>query len=60
MWWDGLVDVPNNGKMSFKFYIIIESSSQKAFFAIVLNTNMAAVTSRENREFIDSDISGRE
>ena len=38
--------------MSLKFCIIIESNSQKTFFAIVLYTNMAAVTSRENREYI--------
>ena len=36
--------------MSLKFCIIIVSNSQKTFFAIVLYTNMAAVTSRENRE----------
>ena len=41
----------NNGKMSFKFCIIIESNSQKAFFVIALYTNMAAMTSRENREY---------
>ena len=34
-----------------KFCIIIESNSQKTFFAVVLFTNMAAVTSRKNREF---------
>ena len=37
--------------MSLKFCIIIESNSQKTFFAIVLYTNMAALTSRENREY---------
>ena len=36
----------NNGEM------IAESNSQKTFFAIVLYTNMAAVTSRENQEFL--------
>ena len=49
-WWDGHVGVQNNGKMSFKLHIIIESNSQKTVFAIVLYTNMAAMTSRENRE----------
>ena len=49
---DGHVGVQNNGKMSLKFCIIIESNFQKTFFAIVLFTNMAAVTSRENRELI--------
>ena len=39
-----------NGKMSLKFCIIIESNSQKTFYVIVLYTNMAPVTSRENRE----------
>ena len=39
--------------MSLKFCIIIESNSQKNFFAVVLYTNMAAVTSRENREYPD-------
>ena len=42
--------------MSFKFCIKIESNSQKTFFAIVLYTNMAAVTSRENQEFINISI----
>ena len=50
-WWDGHVGAQNNGKMSLKFCIITESNSQKTFFAIVLYTNMAAVTSRENREY---------
>ena len=50
-WWDCQVGVQNSGKMSLKFCIIIESNSQKNFFAIVLYTNMAAVTSRENREY---------
>ena len=50
-WWDGHVGVKNNGKMSLKFCIIIESNCQKNVFAIVLYTNMAAVTSRENREY---------
>ena len=49
-WWDGHVGVQNNGKMSLKFSIMIESNSQKNFCAIVLYTNMAAVTSRENQE----------
>ena len=50
MWSDGHVDagVQNNGKMSLKFFIIIESKSKKI---IVLYTNMAAVTARENHEF---------
>ena len=52
MWWDGHVGVQNNGKMSLKFCIIVESNSQKTFFAIVLSTKMAAVTSRENRELL--------
>ena len=38
--------------MSLKFCIIIESNSQKTFLAIVLYTNMAAVSSRENRELM--------
>ena len=42
--------------MSLKFCIIIESKSQNTFFAIVLYTNMAAVTSRENREFNQGTI----
>ena len=49
-WWDGHVGVQDNGKMSLKFCIIIESKSQKTFFAVVLYTNMATVTSNENRE----------
>ena len=36
--------------MSLKVCIIIKSNSQKPLSAIVLYTNMAAVTSRENRE----------
>ena len=36
--------------MILKFCIIIESNSQKTFSSIVLYTNMAAVTSRENRQ----------
>ena len=48
------VGVQNNGKMSLKFCIIIESNSQKTFFAIVLCTNMAAVASRENRELFQT------
>ena len=51
-WWDGHVGVQNDGKMSLKFIIIIESNSQNTFFAIVLYTNLAAVTSRENREIL--------
>ena len=47
---DGHVGAQSNGKMSLKFSIIIESNYQKTFFAIVLYTNMVAVTSRENRE----------
>ena len=43
----------NNGIMSLKFFIIIESNSQKAFSAIVLYTNMAAVTSHENQESLN-------
>ena len=38
-------------QMSLKFCIIIEPNSQKTYFAFVLYTNMAAVTSRENREY---------
>ena len=41
-------------KMSLKFCIIIESKSPKTFFAIVLYTNMAAVTSREHRKLARS------
>ena len=41
--------------MSPKFCIIIESNSQKTFFVIVLYSNMAAVTSREKREYIIHD-----
>ena len=37
-------------QMSLKFCIIIESSSQKTISAIVLYTNMAAVTSGANQE----------
>ena len=47
---NGHVGVQNNGKVSLKFCIIIESNSQNTFFTIVLYTNVAAVTSRENRE----------
>jgi len=39
--------------MSLKLCIIIELNSQKNFFAVVLYTNMAAVTSRKNREYPD-------
>ena len=46
-WWDGHVGVQNNGKMSLKFTIIIESNY---FLIIFLYTNKATVTSRENRE----------
>ena len=49
--WDGHVGVEKNGKMSLKFCIIIESNSQKTFFAIILYTNMATVTSHNNREY---------
>ena len=35
-WWGRHVGVQNNRKMSLKFGIIIESNSQKNFFAIVL------------------------
>ena len=42
----------NLGKMSLTFCMIIESNSQKTFITIVLYTNMAAVTSSENRELI--------
>ena len=52
-WWDSHVGVKNNGIMSLKFFIIIESNSQKAFSAIVLYTNMAAVTSHENQESLN-------
>ena len=38
-------------QMSLKFCIMIERNSQKTYFAFVLYTNMAAVTSRENREY---------
>ena len=45
--------------MSFKFCIIIESNSQKTFSAIVLYTNMAAVTSGANQEFLrDVSVAG--
>ena len=36
--------------MSLKFCIIVESKSQKTCIAIVLYTNLAAVTSPKNRE----------
>ena len=49
-WWGGHVGVQNNGKMSLKFCIIIESNSQKTSVTIVLYTNMAAVTSGTNQE----------
>ena len=51
MWWDDRVGVQNSGKMSPKFCMIIESNSQKTFFAIVLYTNEAAIRSRKNQEF---------
>ena len=44
-----MLTVQNNGKMTLKFCIIIESNSQKTFFAIVLYTKMAAVTSGANQ-----------
>ena len=44
--------------MSRKFCTTIESNSPKTFFTIVLYTNMAAVTSRENRESILFHASG--
>ena len=56
-WWDGHVGVQNNGKMSLKFCIIIESNCQKNVFAIVLYTNMAAATSRENQELYVDRVS---
>ena len=37
--------------MSLKFCIIIELNSQKTFFTIVLYTNMATMTSHENRDY---------
>jgi len=43
--------------MSLKFCIIIESNSQNTFFAFVLYTNIAAVTSRENRVQSNLDYS---
>ena len=49
-WWDGHVGAQNDGKMSLNFYMIIELNSQKTSFAVLLLTNMAAVTSRGNRE----------
>ena len=49
-WWDGHVGEQNNGKTSPKICVVIESNSQQIFFAIVLYTNMAPVTSHENRE----------
>ena len=45
------VGVQNNGKMSLNVCVIVESNSQNTFFAFVLYTNMAAVMSREKREF---------
>ena len=39
--------------MSITFCILIESNSQKNFFAIGLYTNLAAVTSREKPEYPD-------
>ena len=30
-WWDGHIGVQNNGKISFKFCLIIESNSQRTF-----------------------------
>ena len=40
----------NNGKMSLKIFIAIESNYQKTFFEIVLYTNMAAVTLVANQD----------
>ena len=51
MWWGGHVGVQNNGKMTLKFCIIIESNCQKTFFAVVLYTKMAAMTSGANQEY---------
>ena len=42
--------------MSLKFYITIESNSQKAFCPIVLYSNMAAVTSHENRYLTNKTV----
>ena len=42
--------------MSLKFCIIIESNSQKTISAIVLYTNMAAVTSGANQEYRHSEL----
>ena len=53
--WEGHVGVQNNGKMLFKFCIVIESNSQNNFLTIVLYTNMVAVTSRENKT-LDSKL----
>ena len=44
--WQNVAQVLRNNKIK----------SQKTFFAIVLYTNMAAVTSRENREYACDDI----
>ena len=43
--------------MSLKVCVIIESNSQKICFAIVLYTNMAAVTLRENGELCSTLLS---
>ena len=51
------VGVQNNGKISLKICIIIESNSQRTFFVIVLYTNMAAVTSSEKRELLNKGVS---
>ena len=48
--------VYNNSKMSLKFCLIRESNCQKTFFAIVVYTNMAAVESRENQEYVQIKI----
>ena len=47
--------VYNNSKMSLKFCLIRESNCQKTF-AIVVYTNMAAVESRENQEYVQIKI----
>ena len=43
-------NLENNRKWSHKFCIRIESNSQKAFYCIVLYTNMAVVTSDANHQ----------
>ena len=51
MWWTAMLVYKTMAKC--RSFCKIESNSQNTFFAVVLYTNMAAVASRENREYVN-------